>query len=282
MIKKKHSKSVNLPDQITEMIPELHFVEEHVETHCHNCYEIEVVIQGRGLQILNGQHCHLRRGSVTLLSPSDFHSVTPENGDLCLYNFMFRSSMFSSNILHRLWDYGGNRFLHFQEEDFTDIVAICQLLEREYEKKLTDHQTFMMNLMECLFLLLIRALQDQPQESKKAMNNAVQSSIQYLHQNYKENPSLTLTASIVNLNPDYFAHRFRKETGETYTEYLTKLKLEHAKKLLLSSGLSVTEICFASGFTSLSNFMKVFKKHTGHSPRQYARHGITNAQCPSL
>lgn len=268
MHQKVYGKSLNLEAQVTDVIPEYRLVYADVDMHCHNFYEIEVVARGSGTQILNGQLCQLRQGSVTLMSPSDFHSVSPQN-DLHVYNFMFRGAMISPEILEQVWAYDGNKFLNFQENDFRDIIFLCQLLEREHQKETEDRPVFMKNLMECFFMLLLRALKRQDTELPRKMSTPIQTCIQYLHQHFRENPPLPQTASIVSLSPNYFAHRFHEEMGLTYTEYLTKLKLEQAKKLLLSSSLSVTEVCFSSGFTSISNFMKVFKKDTGCSPRQY-------------
>ena len=63
----------------------------------------------------------------------------------------------------------------------------------------------------------------------------------------------------------------QEETGVGYSEYLNKRKLKYAKQLLKTSSLSVTEICYASGFTSLSNFIRVFKEKTGETPSQYIK-----------
>ena len=118
-------------------------------------------------------------------------------------------------------------------------------------------------------MLLLRAIPNE--QTHKEYENSISRGISYLHQHYMESPSLQKTASLVGLNPDYFSHRFHQVTGSNYTAYLTRLKLSHAKKLLLTNRSTVTDVCFSSGFTSISNFMKVFKAHTGMSPKQYAR-----------
>ena len=73
-------------------------------------------------------------------------------------------------------------------------------------------------------------------------------------------------AKISGFNMNYFSSLFHKTTGKTYKEYLNDLKLEYAKKLVLSNHLSISEICFASGFNSLPNFLKNFKAHYSTSP----------------
>ena len=276
MKQKTYGISIQLPEEVTDLSLEYRLIPGDVSMHRHDFYEIEVVVSGSATQILNGQSCQLRRGCVTLLAPSDFHAVIPHK-DLYVYNFMFRESMISEKYLNNIRVYGGNKFLNFDGKDLQEIISICQILELEYDKQSQERSSIMKNLMECFFLLLLRAMQQQSLLQEKA-NGTIQASIQYLHQHYLESPSIPQTASAVGLSPNYLAHRFRKMTGQSYTEYLTNLKLGHVKRLLLTSNMSITEICFASGFTSISNFTKVFKKHTGLSARQFVqKYTIANA-----
>lgn len=260
--------SIHLPEQITDVAPEYHLVPEPIGMHCHDCYEIEVVVSGSGFQVLNGQHCTLERGCITLVSPADFHSVTPVE-NLYIYNFLLRGSMLPSKLLRTIWTYDGNKFLRMEEETMQEVISICRLLGREHNKQSPDRAAFMRNLMECFFMLLLRAMPDEHTHGE--YESSISRGISYLHQHFQESPSLRKTAALVGLNPDYFSHRFHQVTGSNYTAYLTKLKLSHAKKLLLTDGATITDVCFSSGFTSISNFMKVFKAYTGMSPKQYAK-----------
>lgn len=260
---------LQLSEQITDVVPEYRRVYAYVDMHCHDFYEIEVVVSGVGTQVLNDQVCALRRGCVTLLSPLDFHSVTPQGGDLWVYNFMFRDTMLSPRLLQSVWAYGGNKFLFFEDEALEEILALCRLLDLEHKKQSPERAFLMKNMMECFFVLLLQALRCGPTDPTKGAPDAIQSSIMYLHRNFRDNPSLIQTAAAVNWHPNYFSRRFRAQTGQTYTAYLTKLKLECAKKLLRTGTQSVTEVCFASGFTSVSHFMKVFKAATGQTPLHY-------------
>lgn len=73
---------------------------------------------------------------------------------------------------------------------------------------------------------------------------------------------------------------FRKYTGKTYSEYLTELKLDYSKKLLLTTDLSITDICFSSGFSSVSNFLKAFKQKTDFLLTNSARKTIICKKSP--
>lgn len=78
-------------------------------------------------------------------------------------------------------------------------------------------------------------------------------------------------AQALFLNSDYLNRIFKKETGITLTEYIISQRIEKAKELLLTSGLSVSEIAMEVGFRSFSYFTKVFKKRTGKEPLKYRK-----------
>jgi len=278
MKRKEYRLRYRLPDEITDVVPDLHLNQTDVAVmHCHDFYEIEVFLDGNGTEILNGRSYPLQRGRVTLMSPMDFHALIPQDR-ITFYNFMFRGSMLTPELLHSVWEQSINRTLVVKEEELQEMISLCKLLDCEHGKRHPDRQVFMKNIMECFFILLQRQLHQTPEQKTKAIADTIQNGVLYLHRHYRENPSLAQTAAAVNLHPNYFSQRFREVTGQTYTSYLTNLKVIDAKKLLLSSKLSVTEICFASGFTSLSNFMKIFKSHTGMSPRQFVEASNTYEQ----
>ncbi|GGN92733.1 response regulator transcription factor [Saccharibacillus kuerlensis] len=73
------------------------------------------------------------------------------------------------------------------------------------------------------------------------------------------------------MNPSYFSRLFKKETGETFIEYTTRLKMERAQELLERTDESVGRICELLGYDNPSHFIKVFKMHSGRTPAEYRR-----------
>lgn len=73
------------------------------------------------------------------------------------------------------------------------------------------------------------------------------------------------------LSPFHYHRLFRSTFGETPHEFLTRLKMEQAKRLLLREGLPVTEVCLALGFESLGSFSSRFRSVVGYSPSEYQR-----------
>ena len=127
-----------------------------------------------------------------------------------------------------------------------------------------------MLLMEKVKLQLILIKNKLPTHDS-VQYNAVQSAKLYIQTNFRQNPSLTEIAKAVYLTPNYLCDKFRKETGKTVLEYLTAQKIKYAESLLKSTNLSVTDICFSSGFSSVSNFLRAFKMHKKTSPLAYRK-----------
>ncbi|NCD04701.1 MAG: response regulator [Spirochaetia bacterium] len=87
--------------------------------------------------------------------------------------------------------------------------------------------------------------------------------------------SLISVANEMNISPNYLSALFSTETHETFIEYLTKLRLEKAKDLLVSSNLRSSEIAYTIGYQDAHYFSYIFKKYTSMSPRDYKK-GVIN------
>ena len=92
---------------------------------------------------------------------------------------------------------------------------------------------------------------------------------EYIQQNQAEDLSLGQVAKAVNTSTFYFCKLFKKVTGLNFTDYVSRVRIEKAKNLLLNPNLRISEIAYEVGFQSLTHFNRVFKKITGQSPTEY-------------
>jgi AraC-like DNA-binding protein len=95
---------------------------------------------------------------------------------------------------------------------------------------------------------------------------------QFIEGHYQEDVSLSATAQQVGLSTFYLCKQFRIATGVSFTQYVSRLRVEQAKQLLPNLNHRISEIAFTVGCQSLSNFNRIFKSITGASPTEYRRH----------
>lgn len=93
----------------------------------------------------------------------------------------------------------------------------------------------------------------------------------YMQEHLSEDVSLHILSEEFHLNSQYISQLFKNEIGVNFLTYLTNIRMEHAKKLLLSSSLSIAEVSEQSGYGDYRVFTKVFKKSEGITPSQYRR-----------
>jgi AraC-like DNA-binding protein len=99
---------------------------------------------------------------------------------------------------------------------------------------------------------------------------------QYIEANSHEDLSLALVGKHAGMSTFYFCKMFRKVTGVHFARYVSCVRVEKAKNLLLNPNYRVSEIAFEIGFQSLTHFNRIFKNIAGQSPTEYRRHLSVN------
>jgi AraC-like DNA-binding protein len=91
----------------------------------------------------------------------------------------------------------------------------------------------------------------------------------FIEEHWDEELSLTKVASSVHISANHLSEKFKEVTGVNFVDYIASMRIEKARDLLQNRQLQISEIAFAVGFQSLSQFNRVFKKITRRSPTQF-------------
>lgn len=171
--------------------------------------------------------------------------------------------------------------LHSIREDFLQVVYA--LLLRNH---IQAHRLFAEDAIQQLaqqadssvfdFMKWAQAVTDKTIDSVRdalRSEGVVEKAKRFIHENFRQELSREDVAAHVYLTGDYLAKVFKSETGLTIKEYLNECRIHAAKRLLLESQTSISEIALETGFDTLSYFSTVFKKLTGETPIAYrSRH----------
>ncbi|MFV8342883.1 AraC family transcriptional regulator [Flavobacterium sp. XS2P39] len=100
-------------------------------------------------------------------------------------------------------------------------------------------------------------------------NDRINAVFNYVKDHFQEHIALEEVSGLVSMTVPSFCRYFKKITNKTFTHFVNDYRLVHASKLLAEKPISITEICYESGFNNFSYFNKSFKEFTGKSASQY-------------
>ena len=104
-----------------------------------------------------------------------------------------------------------------------------------------------------------------------AENATIDKAIDFIEKNFASDLQLASVANAVHLHPNYFSSYFRQKMGLTFRDYLRKVRIDCAKRLIEETHLTINEVAEQSGFKDLSHFFRVFKATTGITPKKYKK-----------
>ena len=252
--------------------------------HFHSEYEILYVLEGSGTSFVADNIDKFGSGDLALIGSNLPHfwrsndkyykKDNKKNIDYIVIQFpgdIFREPLFNYpefNCIHNLFQRAsrGIRFLPpFSEKagemiikiaNSVDFKRIIILLELLYEFARTDH-----------FRLL--AGEFYTKQDHDFSDDRLTKVLHYLNATYLETIKLEKMADMANMHPSAFCRYFKDKTGKSLTEYINEMRISYACKLILEGKLSISQICFESGFNNLSNFNRIFKRNTGYTPTDY-------------
>lgn len=252
-----------------------------IPVHWHPEIEILYVIRGPLKVIIEGEEYTGTQGDVFCVSPGELHFMDPATTDIDYYALLFPLEL-----------------LAFQLEDDTLAKEFFQPL-RDHSRILPHHPSTPENtaMLRYLFTRIVRTEQE-PDSTAKQLNlrilllsllrefaaSGLQSPrssrgndpmqrelLTYLQQNYAEPLRLEDLSKQFHLSEKYLSRYFKQHFHLTLTQYLMHLRLTHARHLLETSDLAVTEVALQSGFSNVSHFIRSFHAAFQMSPLQYRK-----------
>lgn len=116
---------------------------------------------------------------------------------------------------------------------------------------------------------LVGMIELMSKKNVSEQDDVVESAKKYMKKNFNKNITLNDISERLYINPYYFSQLFKKKTGENYLDYLTRLRVDKAKKLLKVTDMRIYEICEMVGYSNINHFNKVFERLVGIKPREY-------------
>lgn len=248
--------------------------------HWHSYFEITCVQKGQGRYFVNGQEYSMDEGDIIIFNNVEPHGWKLLGEDMHLLVMVFspefvaeKLSVFDSEYLKPFVERGSNFKNRIGKEETVshEIRKSIREIYKESEEKREGYRLMIKANVLRILTVLIRAYQDESKsgemlkEKKNAMKRLEQA-FAYIDSHYCEKITLDEVAASAFMSSNYFSSYFRKVTNISFSDYVTRLRIMHARELLRDTDKSVTEIALACGFNNISNFYRLYKKHIGKPP----------------
>lgn len=227
-------------------------------------YEIEMFCRDGGSSFINEQRNIIEKGNILVAKPGDIR-CSKLHFTAKYIHFETEDSLIAE-LLNSLSDF--YRFDFTEEfEDLFDEVYRCILSENKYAMILASAK-----LLELIYKLKSETLMIE--SGKRNFNQSpILKAVDYIKCHYTENISTYNIAKQCGMSVSYFHKKFVETSGITPNEYINKLRISKAKKMLLSGNEPVSIIAEKCGFNSQAYFTYCFKRSADTSPLKYRNSG---------
>ncbi len=232
--------------------------------HRHSFFEFHLVTAGEGIHIINGQTSHFCAGDICLLSPTVLHQFVAIEGaePLTMYTLSFspdpiRPEFWSNIPAHEL-----PITYHLDGNAYTSVVHAFEKMYARASKENLPFDLITQTAIEWIILNIMEPSErPMPEEYMK-----IRPSLIFIQNNFTEPITLSDVAESAYFSREYFSSLFHQCIGVSFQEYLLNMRLEFSADLLALTDLTVTEICFQSGFRTLPYFIRAFSRKFHMSP----------------
>ena len=248
--------------------------------HFHTFYELCIPLCPRATHFLEGKPYELQTFDILGIPPNVLHMTQYPEGEPCkrlIVRFNLpRSAAGLSNEYEQL--------LSIFHQEVPIFRFLPEMRSRIYRKlndifllaqKTDPMRNLIIHIKFIEFLTLLFLHQDQNEYANEAALPPTQQKIydiaSYIHAHYAEPLSLDLLAQQFYISSCYLSHQFKAITGFTLTEYIQMTKVRNVQSLLINTRIPITDAALSCGFTSFSQFNRVFQRYIGMSPSQYRK-----------
>lgn len=249
----------------------------------HNFYEFYYVAENEMIVTIDNEKYLLKEGEFILVPPMRWHAMNPHETYATGIAVSFDATGYPEEIFSGNLSPLGKQVLsnlvnvyakNCNESEFR-LKMLSDKTEDE-EKDFGYKQALKVNTEWLMLDILQNRIQAEKQKSRteKQYNPLAESTLLYLEQHFRENPSLDRIASDLNYSVPHICRVFKQNYNESIVNYLTKLKIDEALKLIELNNRSFREISDSLGFDNVAYFTRIFKKQTGMTPSAYRKFAV--------
>lgn len=254
--------------------------------HFHQEYQLFLVLEGRGTRFIGDQMKPFREQDMVFTGPNLPHlwkndaayfekeSQLKTHGIVVYFGVdLLGTALFEKEELEQI------RNLFQRSLRGLEITGQTNVKLRAKLKELVNKSGFESYLLLLEILKIIAESSDcttitqaeYTNNNKESEKDRMRKVYEYVTENFQKKIQLTEVANLANMTESAFSRYFKSRMNKPFSEFLSDVRISHACKLLHEADINISQVCYESGFNTLSNFNKQFKERMGVSPLVYRR-----------
>lgn len=245
--------------------------------HWHYATEIIIVLEDTYVVKTTNSRYNLSAGDILIIPAGELHELeTPLAGSrvICLFDYQTLSQLNGFAALTPFL----SQPVHIQRNDsssaYNRVINLLRQIAHEYAAKNPFYELVIYARLLSLFVTIgrhsVNNADDSSLDSKQnELSKKLSIAFEYIDAHYMDNLSLDMVASVAGFSKFHFSRLFKQCSGQNFHEYLCYKRIQASEVMLLKPNISITEIAFKSGFSSLSSFNRAFRTVNNCSPTEY-------------
>ena len=246
--------------------------------HWHKHTELIYVLKGNALIYINGDLFRCCEGEIAYIPNSSLHTIIPGEsskycailiGDTLLNNFGL-DVHYKEFVYLFLNNYDIMPFVILKNVDY--YMSIKSIIDEIIDEIIIKDKGYQLSIKACIYKFFVYIIRFVPyikipfDEIKNENIKNLKRVLDFIGENYQNKITIAQMTKLTNFSPQHFCRIFKAYTGKTLVEYVTLIKLENAKDLIVKTDLPITQISSIAGFCNTNYFDRVFKKYFNSKP----------------
>lgn len=265
----------------------LDFDEQEIISYYSDYIELRYILEGEVETEIEGELAYFKEGEFCFIDSMAYHRESIRNSNGLLLNVSVKRDVFTDTLLNSVSGTPLQKFLrqnilqqsnqqHYlkfipvlPEQKETSQEYLFQIVEEMINQRsgyLEISKGFIIRLMD--YLSGVNNHISSREENDLYTQKLFESVSQFMRDNLQDMNMADLTRNF-HFQPNYFNNLIKKQTGMTYSDYLIHLRMEQAKRLLISSNINIEEIMWMVGYHNKGFFCKKFREQTGLNPSRF-------------
>lgn len=247
--------------------------------HTHACHELYFLISGERRYLIGSDLFDVSPGNVIIVPSGQLHRTTAIDGKGHSRYVIYFSEKYMTDFLSVV---GRDTFSHLMqgcclqlpEHSVSAIRDILQNMDQTQKQNLPLAEAALKTDLQQILLHLLRYGENKAHHAGQSADK-IRDTTQYIAEHYTSELTLGQAAAVACMEKTYFCRCFKAITGFGFSEYLTRVRIQAAERLLLKTDLSISEIASRCGFTGSNYFGDVFRRCCGVSPSTFRKQNRT-------